>query len=159
MNDDELRQLAEKIVYEHLDKSWKIRFSKKMTSCAGLCSYVRKEIVLSLPLTKYRTVEETKDTILYETAHALVGSEHGHNKIWKAKAIEIGCSGRRCYGRQPEELRRESKHRYWYRCPECKRTFMTKRKLKKEAMCAECYDLGIDPCDCILELYGEEHYN
>lgn len=36
---------------------------------------------------------------------------------------------------------------------------MTKRKLKKEAMCAECYDLGIDPCDCILELYGEEHYN
>ena len=31
------------------------------------------------------------DTILHEIAHALVGSHHKHDAVWKAKCKEIGC--------------------------------------------------------------------
>lgn len=40
--------------------------------------------------------EDIKNTILHEIAHALVGHKEGHNKVWKDKAIEIGCTGDRC---------------------------------------------------------------
>ncbi len=44
--------------------------------------------------------EEVKDTILHEIAHALVGKAHHHDDVWRAKALEIGCSGRRCHDLQ-----------------------------------------------------------
>ncbi len=40
--------------------------------------------------------DEVLDTILHEIAHALVGPQHGHDAVWRAKAREIGCSGERC---------------------------------------------------------------
>jgi hypothetical protein len=38
-----------------------------------------------------------KVTILHEIAHALVGPKHGHDKFWKLKARELGCSAKRCH--------------------------------------------------------------
>lgn len=32
--------------------------------------------------------------ILHEIAHALV-DYHGHDDVWRSKALEIGCSGKR----------------------------------------------------------------
>ena len=40
--------------------------------------------------------DEVLDTILHEIAHALVGPQHGHDAVWRAKAREIGCTGERC---------------------------------------------------------------
>ena len=37
------------------------------------------------------------DTLLHEIAHALVGKAHGHDQVWQAKAVALGCSGRRCH--------------------------------------------------------------
>jgi len=63
----------------------------------GSCDETRKKITLSLTLTELNKEEEVVDTILHEIAHALVGNRHGHNWIWKQKALEIGCDGKRCY--------------------------------------------------------------
>jgi hypothetical protein len=30
----------------------------------------------------------------------LVGKDHHHDAVWRAKALEIGCSGRRCHDLQ-----------------------------------------------------------
>jgi predicted SprT family Zn-dependent metalloprotease len=35
-------------------------------------------------------IDEIKDTILHEIAHAIAGSENLHNEYWKAIAKEIG---------------------------------------------------------------------
>lgn len=47
-------------------------------------------------LTKQRTEKEVTNTILHEIAHAIVGAKHGHDRVWRAKALEIGCDGQRC---------------------------------------------------------------
>ena len=44
-----------------------------------------------------KNLKEIKNTILHEIAHALVGPKHGHNEIWKQKALEIGCDAERCH--------------------------------------------------------------
>jgi hypothetical protein len=42
-------------------------------------------------------IPKTRDTILHEIAHALTPG-HNHDSVWRAKSIEIGCDGKRCYG-------------------------------------------------------------
>jgi SWI/SNF-related matrix-associated actin-dependent regulator 1 of chromatin subfamily A len=37
--------------------------------------------------------QQFKDTILHEIAHAIVGPHHGHDEVWRGKAVEIGCTG------------------------------------------------------------------
>jgi predicted SprT family Zn-dependent metalloprotease len=51
------------------------------------------EIVLSKRLTEVSEEAKVRDTILHEIAHALVGLEHQHDSIWKAKCLEIGGDG------------------------------------------------------------------
>jgi|APSaa5957512622_1039677.scaffolds.fasta_scaffold94009_2 hypothetical protein len=76
----------------------------------GICQYIS--------LSKYITVlnEEKviRNTILHECAHALVGYGNGHNSVWRQKAIEIGCNGKRC---SSTHVRTEG--RWQGICPEC----------------------------------------
>ena len=62
----------------------------------GYCSYTRKIISLSQPLTTVNNEVEVLDTILHEIAHALTPKAH-HGPIWMAKCIELGCRPVRCY--------------------------------------------------------------
>lgn len=157
MTEEELKQIAEELVYKYLDRSWTIVYSKKMTSTYGTCNYDRKEIKLSIPLSTYKEKEETVDTILHEIAHALVGKGHHHDDVWKQKAKEIGCSGKRTYGIQPRELRRPSQHRYTYRCPKCGAEIVRRKRINRSVSCGYC-SRRYDP-EKILELVAEEHYN
>lgn len=89
--------MAVKLMGTHglIDKGWTFSFdnAKKRYGC---CRYSRKSISLSSPLTEIREKENVKNTILHEIAHALVGSGHNHDSVWKTKAMEIGCNGNRC---------------------------------------------------------------
>ncbi|KAF8821157.1 SprT domain-containing protein [Cardiosporidium cionae] len=51
-----------------------VRWSSKMTLCAGLCLYVHGacSIRLSEPLLKYRSIQELKETLLHEMIHAFL---------------------------------------------------------------------------------------
>jgi len=53
-------------------------------------------ISLSMPLTKTRSEEEVRDTILHEIAHALAGHSHGHDNQWKSICRKIGARPERC---------------------------------------------------------------
>ena len=84
-----------RLLREHGLHDWSIVADRAKTR-AGVCRFSKRQIGLSAPLTTLHSEDEVLDTILHEIAHALVGPQHGHDAVWRAKAREIGCSGERC---------------------------------------------------------------
>jgi predicted SprT family Zn-dependent metalloprotease len=94
------QRLAINLMEEHglIGKGWFFQFDNAI-SRFGCCKYRSQSITLSRTLVELNEIDEVKDTILHEIAHALVGPGHHHNEVWRAKALEIGCNGKRCYSR------------------------------------------------------------
>jgi hypothetical protein len=89
------RDLANRLLLEHGLHGWRVELDGAKTR-AGVCRYADRVIGLSAPLTRLHDDGEVRDTLLHEIAHALVGPEHKHDGVWRATALRIGCSGRRC---------------------------------------------------------------
>lgn len=86
--------LGRRLLREHGLGDWSIRTDRAKTR-AGVCRFGTHTISLSADLTLLHDEGDVRDTILHEIAHALVGPFHGHDDVWRAKAVEIGCSGQR----------------------------------------------------------------
>lgn len=84
-----------RLLREHGLADWTIVADRAKTR-AGVCRFTKRQIGLSAPLTTLHSEAEVLDTILHEIAHALVGPQHGHDAVWRSKALGIGCSGERC---------------------------------------------------------------
>lgn len=91
----EAQRMARALMTEHGLARWRFVFDNAKTR-AGVCRPGRREIGLSRAITALHSEAEVRDTVLHEIAHALVGAEHGHDAVWRAKAREIGCTGERC---------------------------------------------------------------
>jgi predicted SprT family Zn-dependent metalloprotease len=87
--------MARRLIAEHGLEGWTVVADRAKTR-AGVCRFATRQIGLSRPLTELHSEAEVRDTILHEIAHALVGPQHGHDRVWRAKAREIGSSGERC---------------------------------------------------------------
>jgi predicted SprT family Zn-dependent metalloprotease len=96
MDRSDAASLARRLMAEHLDNTWKFQFDRSKRRF-GCCHYSTRTISLSAALVGLNDEPQVRDTILHEIAHALVGHAHGHDRVWRAKALEIGCNGRRCY--------------------------------------------------------------
>ena len=100
-----IRQLQEKQDWallhmrQHGLNKWSFQFDHSSRR-AGCCNYRTRRISIAFDLARTGTDVEIHDTILHEIAHALVGKKHNHDAIWKAKAREIGCSGKRTHSYQ-----------------------------------------------------------
>jgi predicted SprT family Zn-dependent metalloprotease len=128
---DEARVLALQLMAHHGLTHWRLVFDNAKTR-AGVCRSDRKEIGLSRALTRLYSRAEVTDTVLHEIAHALVGTEHGHDKVWRATAMRIGCSGTRCVSEEAPKVdgawvgvcpagHRSSAHRRPVRVRSCRR--------------------------------------
>lgn len=126
------KELAINLMHKHslIDKGWQFIFNNAKTRL-GRCSSKRKTISLSKNFLPIVSEEETIDTVLHEIAHAIVGVKHGHNHIWRQKAIEIGCNGNRLYH---GEAKIEPK--YIGTCPTCGRVI--KRHRRTRISCGKC---------------------
>lgn len=124
------------LMEEHglLKEGWKFKFDKAKMRF-GLCSYKKKTISLSKAIVELNDEEHVVDTILHEIAHALVGAKHGHNKVWKRKALEIGCNGERCYS---TKLITQPETKYTLICPECDAEYPRQRWPKRNVACTDC---------------------
>lgn len=81
--------LAEELLLKyHLSKT-KIQLTNHFTAL-GKCYNNGEKISLLVNHIINSDIEEIKNTILHEIAHALVGVENGHNQIWQEKAKELG---------------------------------------------------------------------
>jgi len=92
----QIEQLANRMLARHHLRSWSFRFDHA-TRRAGCCNYRDKTITISFDLAQRGSDADIRDTILHEVAHAIVGKKHNHDAVWKAKAMEIGCSGERTH--------------------------------------------------------------
>lgn len=136
MEQREAFNLATKLMMQHelLQNGWMFEFDNAKRRF-GCCNHRTKTISLSRELVSLNTTERVTNTILHEIAHALVGRGHGHNGVWKRKAIEIGCDGKRCY---TEENTNIVKGKFQATCPKCNHVHHKHRKPKRQKSCGNC---------------------
>jgi predicted RNA-binding Zn-ribbon protein involved in translation (DUF1610 family) len=72
---------------------------------------------------------------LHEIAHALVGPGYGHCWVWKRKALEIGCNGKRCHSKEDTILVEST---LIANCPNCGKEYGRFRKPRKQYSCGKC---------------------
>ena len=127
---DETEELAMRLMEQHGLEGWSFQFSDA-TRQAGVCQYSLKVIGMSRLYCVHVTDQEVRDTILHEIAHAIVGPGHHHDRIWKATARSIGCTGDRCHTAE------FALPRYFITCPRC--GWSLKRHVRKRGLiCKTC---------------------
>src|SRR4051812_18501566 len=117
MNLHEARILATDLMRQHGLTGWTFHFDGARRRF-GSCQPARKRITLSRALTLLNNLDQIRDTILHEIAHALTpGDNHGDK--WRAKCVEIGARPERCY--QADEVLAPARRAATYRigCPRC----------------------------------------
>jgi predicted SprT family Zn-dependent metalloprotease len=125
MNIEHCEKKAKKLMQKHNLLDWTFCFdnAKRRFGCAH---FRTQTITLSACLVELNNEETVTDVILHEIAHALVGSYNGHNRIFKLKCVEIGCSPRRAYDSatviQPAK-------KFIAICPECKKEWAVNKRV------------------------------
>ncbi len=89
------RNLALELMARHGLRGWAFGFNRRKQTL-GLCRYVVRAIELSIYFVDRNGMDEVRDTILHEIAHALVGPGHAHDATWRAKCVEVGARPERC---------------------------------------------------------------
>lgn len=80
---------------EHGLGHWAFQFDRSVRRF-GVCRFGKQTISMSERLVSLNDEARVRNTILHEIAHALVGPGHGHDRVWRLKALSIGCDGRTC---------------------------------------------------------------
>jgi predicted SprT family Zn-dependent metalloprotease len=125
-------QLAHELMRRHgLMPAWAFAFDRSKARF-GKCNYRKKQITLSKYLAELNGIDEVRDTILHEIAHALAPRGAGHGPAWQALARSIGCNGKRCFGKEVAM----PQARYQGTCPCCKRVIYRHRR--SEIACGKC---------------------
>ncbi len=149
----EIEKLAVELMTLHglFEKGWALKFDNAKKR-AGQCAKRNglKWISLSTVVLPLHTDESIRDIILHEIAHAIVGLEHGHDKVWQKKALEIGCNGKRCYDNSAFKENGKkaliSQSKYTLTCPNCGKELPAHRKRKRDVACGDCcrrYNNGV----------------
>ena len=130
-------QDAVKIANQEMTKysqlgGWVFRLDRSR-SRFGCCDSRRHVISLSKALTLLNPAKEVLDTIRHEIAHALVGPEHGHDRIWKRMCMVVGARPSRCYDSQNVAAVRA---RWLAVCPSCGGS--SPRHKRRTAACGKC---------------------
>lgn len=123
---------ADRIIKHYGLMDWTVSLDRGLRR-AGCCDQDLKRIQLSVHLLTSPGISETDidNVILHEVAHALVGVEHGHDIVWKNKAIEIGSDGERCHSlvfSRPSKV---------LLCP-CGNIYLTRYRIRSKLLSTVC---------------------
>ncbi len=126
MNTTDAYSLARTLMNQHNLGDWVFEFDRAKRR-AGCCKHSKKTITLSEYYVRLNSEEEILDTLKHEIAHALVGSKHGHDDVWKAMCVKIGAKPIRCYDSNAVAM---PKGRWTATCKGCTKTFHKHRRPK-----------------------------
>ena len=136
---EEVRLLARELMDDHGLESWSVEINPRLRTTFGRCNHNRQLIDINWYHCTRSEADTIRDTILHEIAHALVGRRQGHNHVWRAKAIEIGCSGSRTGKWEDDVLPTTITARPWAMvCPAHGVVAKRKRKPRARYTCKEC---------------------
>lgn len=140
-------RLARQLLAEHLDNTWRFEWDRARRRY-GYCSFTRKVISLSYPLTVAGQEAEVRDTILHEIAHALAGSKAGHGIAWRQACRRIGARPTRCGPSTHAAI----PHRFVATCPVCGQVFRRDRRPRagRRTWCRRCVNSQTANPDNIL---------
>ena len=146
------KRMARRLMNKHGLTNWtfKIDNAKKRF---GYCSNGKRTISLSGPLTELNSMEQVRDTILHEIAHALA-PRAGHGLEWRRMCLRIGAEPTRCYDAtviQPIHNPASVRH-YVGKCPAC--DYQTVRLRRRSCSCPNC-DPKWNPEYKLIWLTGE----
>ena len=130
-----LREQLDKHELYHVD----IKMNTRFTNTFGQYSYRRlsnyKVVQLTTKLVELNDEDRVLKTILHEVAHALTEG-HGHDRVWRAKLLEIGGDGETYYNVRNTNIVERKRTIYQAFCPEHGNRGRTYRRTKKA--CGAC---------------------
>jgi len=133
------RHLAETLLAEHglsaADPPWTFRFNRRKRAL-GICHYDAQRIELSSHFVAANDLDEVRDTVLHEIAHALAGPAAGHGAAWKAACVKVGARPQRL---APPQIAMPP-GRWRARCPGCNALHTRHRRPSKgrDYFCRTC---------------------
>jgi hypothetical protein len=130
--------LGQQLLCEHGLEEWTVALDHARARF-GVCRPDRRQIGLSRRLTEVSSEAEVRNTLLHEIAHALVGAEHGHDAVWRAQAIAIGCDGRRT-----DHIPESAQGPWLGQCP-AGHTVRRHRRPRRVSACRLCSSGSFDP--------------
>ena len=84
-----IQAMCEREMARLLPAHWSFTFDSGKRR-AGLCNYTERKISLSRHLVMLHDVDQAKQVLWHEVAHALSGKNEGHGKKWLATAKSLG---------------------------------------------------------------------
>ena len=136
MNLIEASNLARALMAQHGLDGWSFAFDHARRRF-GRCDYTHRQITLSKPLTFLNPLEEVRDTILHEIAHALApGAKHGPR--WRAVCQHIGARPMRCYTDARVVSPPRKPAAYLFGCPSCNWWVERRRSSRRKYQCKRC---------------------
>jgi predicted SprT family Zn-dependent metalloprotease len=136
MNLHEARNLATDLMRQHGLAGWTFRFDRARRRF-GSCQPTRRTITLSRALTLLNDLDQVRDTLLHEIAHALTPGDN-HGPRWKAKCVELGAKPERCYTHEQVVAPPRREARYRIGCPRCNWWADRRRLLARQLVCKTC---------------------
>ncbi len=129
----EASDLANKLMSEHRLEGWTFKLNNARRQL-GVCKEFVKRIELSRQYILRNERAHVLDTILHEIAHALVGTKHGHDAVWKQMCEQLGCAPKACDTAVMPEGQWKAQ------CPSCAKCFSQHRRPKymRGLFCRNC---------------------
>lgn len=138
----EATRIARNLMDEHDLLSWNFRLDNAKRRL-GCCKAGIKTITVSRPYISVLTVEQYKNVVLHEIAHAIVGTRHHHDYVWERKAKEIGCDGSRVF----KGIVERPEGKYIAECPKCKTVYYAYKTKKRRSSCGKCNSVFDSECE------------
>ena len=127
---DAIAAKADALLKKHQLDTWRFAFNHAHSQ-AGHCDHNKSTIYVAWQYCLKADKSEVLDTILHEISHALVGPKHGHDDVWRKKALEIGCSG------SVTHCVKFASAKYIATCPIC-RWRIERHRRKRNVVCKKC---------------------
>lgn len=96
---------------------WQVEIRDIGRNSLGKCLYTKKTICIGDYYCRNNPDWKVRDTLVHEIAHALTPG-HGHNAVWRAMAVQLGCIPKAC--NKSAEI---PDGKFQATCPTCKKVY------------------------------------